>query len=75
MNNARRKQIAELVEQIDNLKTSLEDIQNDEECYRDEMPENLQGSERFENSEEASDMMEAAMDSLGEAADNLTDIN
>ena len=55
MNKARRKNIQDVVNQLEDLKSTLEDLQGEEEEYRDNIPENLQGSERYEKAEEACD--------------------
>lgn len=67
MNKERRKNIQGIADQLEELKGNLELIQEEEEEYRDNIPENLQGSERYEKAEEA-------CDALSEAVDNLDDI-
>ena len=67
MNKERRKNIQSIADQLGELKGSLEAIQQEEEEYRDNIPENLQGSERYEKAEEA-------CDTLGEAVNGLEDI-
>lgn len=67
MNQARRKSIQDAVNQLEELKSTLEGIQGEEEEYRDNIPENLQGSARYEAADEA-------CDTLGEAVDGLEDI-
>lgn len=67
MNKARRKNIQDVVDQLEELKSALEGIQSEEEEYRDNIPENLQGSERYEKADEA-------CDALGEAVDGLEDV-
>ena len=42
----------------------MEDLQGEEEEYRDNIPENLQGSERYEKAEEACDTLSEAVDGL-----------
>ena len=81
MNNARRKQLKDLANRIsimnDIKDTShlqeyysiLEDIKNDEEEYYDNMPENLQGSIRGMDSEEAISNMDDALEVLEQAID------
>ena len=81
MNNARRKQLKDLANRIsimnDIQDTShlqeyyciLEDIKNDEEEYFDNMPENLQGSMRGMDSEEAISNMDDALEVLEQAID------
>ena len=50
-----------------------EDIMSEEEDYRDNMPENLQGSMKYDAAEEAIDNMQDAIDSLEEAIDSLNE--
>ena len=44
----------------------LEALKEEEEDYRDNIPENLQGSERYEQAEEACDNLDSAFDGLEE---------
>jgi hypothetical protein len=53
MNNQRRKRIESLKEQFESLILELEEIEQEEEEYLENIPENLQGSERYSNSENA----------------------
>lgn len=48
MNKIRRKNLQSIIDQLEELKGSLEDLQSEEEEYRDNIPENMQGSERYE---------------------------
>lgn len=71
MNNVRRKEIKEVVERIYKVQSMIDDIKNDLECikdeeddYRDNIPENLQESDRYYSSEEASENLEDAIDEL-----------
>jgi hypothetical protein len=48
----------------------IEYIQNEEEDYRDNIPENMQGGSRYERSDEACDNMSYACDYIGEATDS-----
>ena len=54
-------------ETLDECISMLEDIKWDEENYFENMPENLQGSMRGCESEEAIDNMDQALDALNEA--------
>lgn len=67
MNKERRKNIQGIADQLEELKGNLELLQEEEEEYRDNIPENLQGSERYERADEA-------CEALNEAVDNLEDI-
>lgn len=66
MNKIRRKNLQAIIDQLEELKGSLEDLQAEEEEYRDNMPENLQGSERYERADTACDGLEEAVSGLEE---------
>lgn len=72
MNKARRKAINEIYEQITDLRELLEFIKDEEEEYKDNIPENLQGSERYEKSEEACENLDSAICSIEEALDYIS---
>lgn len=55
MNKIRRKNLQSIIDQLEELKGSLEDLQAEEEEYRDNIPENMQESERYEKADEACD--------------------
>lgn len=81
MNKPRRKQIQEVIDRLgslqsdtDELISTIEGIQGDEEEYRDNIPENTQGSERYECAEAACDALMTARDTLEESKDNLDDV-
>jgi len=71
MNKERREQLDELASKINEVKDELESIMKDEEEYRDNMPENLQGSERYEMADTACYEMQSALDSLDEAISSI----
>lgn len=71
MNKTRRQEISNVVTRIGMVKDALQDILNDEQDYFDNMPENLQGSTRGMDSEEAIDVMEQVIEVLEEAIENL----
>ena len=88
MNKNRRKELMEWVKkaeewavQGEELKDELENICSEEQDYFDNMPENLQGSMRGMDSEEAIDKMNEAIESMdnaieaaGEAASCIDEI-
>ena len=78
MNKARRKRINEVASKIESfltdIKSEIEDIQADEEYAYDSMPENLQGSMRGMDSEEAIDLLDEAIEKIEEAVDSLNSI-
>jgi molecular chaperone GrpE (heat shock protein) len=67
MNNTRRKAIQSLLARLEDLKDELSALQEEEEDYRDNMPENQQWSERYEKADAACDNLSSAVDSLEEA--------
>lgn len=71
MNKARRKALDEVISKIKEAKELLENLQAEEEEYRDNMPENLQGSERYEAADAAVDNMSSAVDALDEAISSI----
>lgn len=74
MNAKQRKSIEKFVEKIDEVKTDLEYMQEEEQEKLDNMPEGLQESERGEAMQEAIENLEAAVGSLEEAIDYLNEI-
>ena len=74
MNKQRRKSISENISLLENIKSNIEDILSDEEFAFDNMPENLQGSLRGEESETAIDLLSSAIDDLENAINSLIEI-
>ena len=71
MNKIRRKAIQELKSRSEELMEELDSLKDAEEEYRDNIPENLQGSERYEKAENAVDNLESAYYSLEEVISYL----
>ena len=71
MNKDRRKQIDDVINGLQELQGTVESIMNDEEEYRDNIPENLQGSERYEKAEEACDYLQEAYDGIDDVISSL----
>ena len=81
MNKQRRKQIADVIKQVEavqaELESLLDDVQGimDEETeYRDNIPENMQGGDRYEMADNACSELEAAHETLGNAKDSLEEV-
>lgn len=74
MNRLRRKQVSDLQSKIEELRSELESIKEEEDEYRGNMPENLWNSTLYESSEECSDNMDYALDSLEEAMGYLENV-
>lgn len=81
MNKIRRKNIQEVINkltalscELENLVSDVESIQDEEIEYRDNMPENLQGSEKYEAADNACDSLESAKDALSDMKDSIDEI-
>jgi predicted RNase H-like HicB family nuclease len=71
MNKTRREQIQKIIVQVENVKSMLELILEDEQFSFDNIPENLQCSQRGEESQEAIDNLEGAIENLEETIEQL----
>ena len=71
MNNQRRKEIKKIIDRLDIIKNEVEQICNDEEDYHDNIPENLQDSDRAMSSEEVIDNLNEVLENIENAIDNL----
>ena len=74
MNKQRRKEIKNAIELLDGVKEQLESILFDESDYFDNMPENLQGSIRGEESENAIDIIQDVVDEIDNCIVSLNEI-
>lgn len=74
MNKAQRKELSEHISELEEIKSALETMQEDETEKLDNMPECLQESERGEKIQEGIDQLDYANNSLQEAIDNLQEI-
>lgn len=81
MNNPRRKRLNEIMSTLEDLKSQLETCMSDlEECrdeeqeYFDNIPENLQSSERYDRAETAAEALTEACDNLYTLIDSMDSI-
>lgn len=74
MNKQRKQKIRDVIKEIENCKDNLQKILDEEQDYFDNMPENLQGSMRGSDSEEAIDIMESCIEDLENIISELTEI-
>jgi len=74
MNNVRRKNIEKVIGMISDARSLLEELMSEEEEYRDNMPENLQGSERYEKADEACYSMEEAIGNMEDIESSLEEV-
>lgn len=71
MNKLRRKSLQEIFDKLSDLREEIESIKDEEDESRENMPENLQGSERYEQSGTASYNMDEAMEYISSACDSI----
>ena len=71
MNNVRRNKIRGINFSLKELVNDLQSVLDDEQDYFDNIPENLQYSQRAMDSEEVIDLMEQVIESLEDAMENL----
>lgn len=74
MNKQRRQKIRDVRKEIENCKENLQKILDEEQDYFDNMPENLQGSMRGSDSEDAIDTMESCIEDLENIIKELMEI-
>ena len=72
MNAPRRKSIQEVIDQLEELKSTIETLMDEEQEAYENLPENLQGSERGEAMSEAADNLDSAYNSMDEVLEYLT---
>lgn len=81
MNKARRKELQKAVDKLESLselfydvKDIVETCKNEEEEYRDSIPENLQGSDKYAMADEACDQLDQSYEYLEEIEEKINDI-
>ncbi len=70
MNKARRKELSRAVELMEEARDIIDNCIVDEQEYLENMPENLQYSEKHDIAEAAVDAMERAIESVEDAISN-----
>lgn len=73
MNKARRKAIEKACAKLSDARDDIQAILDEEQEALDNTPESLQGTERYEESEEAIYALECAAETVGEAIDTLSE--
>ena len=63
--------LTDIKDRIESLKSDLETLLEEENDYLDNIPENMQGGERYEKAENAVSSLENAVSSLEEAMDDI----
>lgn len=64
MNNARRKELQKIYDQLEELKEKLDFIIEDEQTALDNMPESMWETERYENMESGLESLEDVQNSF-----------
>lgn len=65
MNNARRKELQKIYDQLEELKEKLDFIIEDEQTALDNMPESMWETERYEKMESGLESLEDVQNSFG----------
>lgn len=73
MNRQRRKALQDIIDQLEILRMQLETLLAEEEDYRDNFPENLQNSERYERTEAICENLSDAVDEMEQASSDIED--
>ena len=71
MNKMNRKQLSDLISRIETIHEALAEIKDGEEEKFDNMPENLQDSEKGETLSEIIDFLDSASESLNESVESI----
>lgn len=74
MNKQRRAELIELTEDLEDIASRLECIQDDEQEAYDNLPESLQYSSKGEKMESYIDMMQDSIDEIRQCASSIMEI-
>lgn len=73
MNKERRKQLDKAIAMLDEAKSIIESVRDEEQDAFDNMPESLQAGERGEKMESAISLMDEVIDEIDSSLDNLNE--
>ena len=71
MNKLRRSSIQSIIDALGTAQSDVENVQYEEQDCLDNLPENLQSSERADRMQEAIDALEEAADLISQAVEQL----
>lgn len=71
MNNIRRKQIAKVIDALEGIREDIDSIHAEEEEAFDNMPESLEGTDRYDAMADAVSNLEDAIDLVEELIEAL----
>jgi hypothetical protein len=72
MNKNDRKELQLIINKLEDLRLDIENIRDQEQDKNDNTPENLQGSEKYEQREECINYLEDASEGVDDIIENLT---
>ena len=71
MNEERRERLEIILNRLEDIQSDVNEILNDEEHYRDNIPEDLRESEQYEQSDAVCDDLSDAVDGLDDAVSSI----
>lgn len=71
MNKQRRKDIDTIIQALEEIREQIQCVLNEEQDYLDNIPENLQNSERYETAETAVQELKEADGSIDDIIEHL----
>lgn len=74
MNKDRRARLTKAKGLLEEAVSMIEAIKDEEEEYKDNMPENLQGSEKYANAENAVEILDATLEQINVAVENIEEV-
>lgn len=81
MNKQRRKEIKQVIDRLEEIRgevgfllDTVQGIMDEETEYRDNIPENMQGGDRFEMADNACNELESAHDTLDQVDNGLSEV-
>lgn len=75
MNTQRRKQVLLIIRKLNDTLRDLQSIRDEEDEARDNMPENFQNTDKYLDSEAASEAMDDVIDTIDAAISLLEEIS
>lgn len=75
MNKERRECIGAITNVLRECSSTLENVKDDEDYAREQIPENLQNTDKYIKSEEASDVLDSAINGLEDVINTLDELS
>lgn len=73
MNNQRRMKLKKIINSLYDIIGFIEGVASEEEDYMNNMPENLQGSDKYSRAEEVCEYLEDAIVDIESAIENINE--